>query len=148
VALIWSTPRDVTGRWVSDDPIPATEDQIETLLDDAEDTILREFPDLPERVGDGPGMVPLRRVRKVAARVVIRHLRNPSGARSAQEGAGPFQRATTYGGDEPGGMYLTDQDRRELGGTKTGRAFQIDMTPMWNTAPLDRSIDPVLWYEV
>ncbi|WP_191480147.1 Gp19/Gp15/Gp42 family protein [Nocardioides ochotonae] len=126
MALLWSTVSDVSDRWIGD-PVPATPAQIETLLGDAEDLIVREFPDMPDRIE--AGAVPLARVRRVAARVVIRHLRNPDGIRSRMEGAGPFQKNTTYGGDDPGALVLTDEDRADLGGTKSRRAYQIDMVP-------------------
>lgn len=131
----WTEPDDVTGRWIGDDPIPATEDQISTLIADAEDTILREFPTLPDRVytadapTDSDNPIPLFRVKKVVARVVIRHLRNPTGQRTRMEVAGPYTENVTYGGDSPGSLYLTDEDREELGGLLTGAAFTIDQTP-------------------
>lgn len=125
MSLTWTVPADVTTRWVGGE-LPATPEQITTLLEDAEDLISREFPEL--KVGDKLGEVPLRRVKRVAARVVIRHLQNPSGVRSATEGAGPFQRSTTFSGDEPGALYLTDEDYRDLG-RQLGGAFTIDTTP-------------------
>lgn len=132
MALTWTKPDNVTGRWVGG-TIPATTEQITTLLEDAEDLILREFPGL--KVGDGQSEVPLKRVQRVAARVVIRHLRNPDGIRSASEGAGPFQRTTTFGGDEPGALYLTDEDLRDLGRVPGG-AFTIDTSgPVYTSGP-------------
>lgn len=128
---MWTEVHDVRDRWVSG-TLTATDSQIETLLDDAEDTILGEFPTIQTDIDNAA--IPLARVRKVAARVVIRHLRNPDGVRATSEGAGPFQRQTTYGGSEPGAMYLTDEDRAELGNRRGGRAFQIDSTPLDLTA--------------
>lgn len=130
MALIWTEPADVTDRWLGSD-VPASNDQLEKLLGDAEDTILREFPDLPERVGDETGQVPELRVQKVAARMVIRLLRNPEGYRQVQEGAGPFTEGRTFGGSQPGEMYLTDEDRADLGNVREGKAFTIDQTPEW-----------------
>lgn len=140
--LVWTTTADVRDRWIGDEPLKATDPQIKTLLEDAEDTVLREFPDMVSRVAraagldttDGP-MTPLRRVKKVIARMVIRHLRNPKGIRQTQEGAGPFQRSMTMGGEEPGAIYLTDEDRAELGGHRSGGAFTIDTLP--SVAPPD-----------
>lgn len=137
MALLWTEPADVVSRWVGTDAPSVDNPVLPTLLEDAEDTALREFPDLLERVdGDGttvPNTIPVRRVKKVLARVVIRHLRNPEGFRQTQEGAGPFQRGTTFGGEEPGSLYLTDEDRAELGGTLSGSAFTIDQTPQIDT---------------
>lgn len=127
MALKWTTAEDVTSRWVGDEPAPADTTQIELLLEDVEDTILREFPKIDTALDEGT--LPLLRVKKVAARVVIRHLRNPSGKRSTQQGAGPFQQTETWGGDEPGSPYLTDEDRAELGGNRSGGAFTIDSLP-------------------
>lgn len=128
MSLLWTEATDVADRWIGG-PIPASPAQIETLLEDVEDLILTEFPELPDRVGDDPGQVPLSRVKRVAARVALRHLKNPDGVRSQMEGAGPFQKNTTYGGDDPGALFLTDADRADLGGTKSRRAFQVDMVP-------------------
>jgi len=127
--MAYATYNDVLTRWISEGDLPATETQIATLLEDAEDTILREFPDLEERLNSGE--LPTARVAKVEARMVIRHLRNPAGIRSAQMGAGPYQQTTTYGGEEPGSLYLTEDDKRELRGASSnkGKAFSVDTTP-------------------
>lgn len=127
MALVWASTQDVTDRWIGENPLPATDAQIATLLEDAEDVILREFKTLEADVA--AGTVPARRVAKVAARMVIRHLQNPSGMRQVQHTAGPFMEGLTYGGAEPGALYLTDEDRAELGGARSRSAFMIDMTP-------------------
>lgn len=126
MALLWTEPADVRSRWIGEKPLPE-DTQIATLLEDAEDTVLAEFPDLPDRVEAEE--IPEARVKKVVARIVMRHLRNPEGTRQRQSGAGPYQESITYGGDEPGSMYLTDEDRAELGGVGQGAAFTIDQTP-------------------
>lgn len=120
----WTTAADVTSRWIGDEPPPADTAAIETLLEDVEDTILREFPNIETAIDEAT--VPLLRVQKIAARIVIRHLRNPAGKRSAQRGAGPFQQSETWGGAEPGSPYLSDEDRAELGGNRSGSAFSVD----------------------
>lgn len=141
MALTWTTPADVTDRWLGSD-LDVTNDQIERLLEDAEDTVLREFPDLPERVGVSGG-VPLVRVQKVVARMVIRLLRNPEGLRQVQEGAGPYTENRTYGGAQPGELFLTDEDRAELGNTREGRAFSIDQSPAEDDLP-----SPAFWFQL
>ena len=131
MALTWTSAADVTSRWVGGEEIPATTEQISALLEDAEDTLLGEFPTIVVgTVGSTPeGAVPLRRVQKVLARVVIRHLRNPGGVRTHQKGAGPYQDTITYGGNEPGALFLTDEDRSELGLSRQGSAFTINSMP-------------------
>lgn len=136
---MWTNYDDVASRWISG-VIPADETQVTTLIGDAEDTIIREYPDIQDRIDEGS--LPVERVQKVTARMVIRFLRNPTGVRSVTQGAGPFQQSTTFGGDEPGAMYLTDADRYELAGptSQKGKAFSVDMTPQGAHVPM-----PDLW---
>lgn len=126
--MAWATAQDVRDRWLGPGSIPVSDQQLTILIADAEDTVLRAFPDIQQRVDDGD--LPLDRVVKVVCRMVIRHIRNPEGIRSTQQGAGPFQVSRTYGGDEPGVLYLSDQDMAELAPGRRGRAFTIDTTPM------------------
>lgn len=126
MALLWASLDDVKDRWLEGE-IPATDTQLTTLLEDAEDTILGEFPNLQDRIDDGE--LPERRVVKVATRVVIRHLRNPNGVRTTQHIEGPYHQSVTFGGDEPGALYLTDADRAELQGRSFHGAFTIDAIP-------------------
>lgn len=124
---MWTTYQDVVDRWFGS-ALPATQAQIETLIADAEDTILREVPDVQARIDDDS--LPLIRVVKVTYNIVARVLRNPSGMRSLTRGAGPFQESVTMGGDEPGALYMTEQDKRELQVSEQGTdAFAVDMTP-------------------
>lgn len=139
---MWTSYADVTDRWVGGS-VPADEAQITTLIADAEDTILREYPDIQARIDDTT--TPVERVIKVVARVVIRHLRNPTGQRSTTQGAGPFQQSITFGGDEPGALYLTDADRYELSGPTShkGKAFSVEMTPAGFVQPYPNLWEPL-----
>lgn len=127
---MWTTTTDVRSRWVGPDPIPDDEAVLATLIDDAEDTILREFPDLQDRIDDES--LPVGRVVKVVCRMVIRHLRNPAGIRSEQDSAGPFAKGRTFGGQEPGSLSLSDADRADLSvpGVSSRKAFVIDLMPV------------------
>ena len=130
MALLWSAPDDVRSRWVSDSPLTVDDAALNVLLEDAEDLVLSEFPDISERI---PSPIPVLRVKRVIARVVIRHLKNPDGVRVQMETAGPFSDQRTFSGDSPGALYLTDQDRSDLSpSVAPGKAFQIDMTPKAN----------------
>jgi len=129
--MAWTSPQDVKDRWLLGE-VPVPDSQLAVLIGDAEDTVGSEFSDIQSRID--ALTLPLVRVQKVVARMVIRHIRNPEGIRQISEGTGPFTGSRTYGGDEPGAMYLTDEDRAELAGTKTGqRAFTIDTVP--STSP-------------
>lgn len=144
MALLWTEVSDVRERWLGVTPLEATDAQISTLLEDAEDTILREFPDIEDRMTDPDNPLPARTVVKVAARMVIRHIRNPEGVRTTQETAGVFSESRTSGGTEPGAMYLTDDERNELAPVRKGKAFSIDQTPASWTDPEP----PNLWLTI
>lgn len=124
---MWATSQDVRDRWLAPQPIPASDAQLQILIADAEDVIIREYPDIQSRIDNGD--LPLARVVRVVARMVIRVLRNPQGIRQVQQTAGPYQAATTYGGDEPGELYLADEDHADLA-PAVRRAFSIDTTPV------------------
>lgn len=144
MALLWTDASDVKDRWLGGE-MEATDAQIERLLADAEDTVLREFPDIADRIGDPPDKtLPLLRVQKVVARMVIRHLRNPEGVRTVQETGGPYSETRTVGGNDPGAMYLTDDERAELSEARTGKAFTIDQTP----ASWSEPAGPDLWLTI
>lgn len=126
---MWTTPDDVRGRWVASAPLSFSDEQIQRHIDDAEDVILAEFPSL---AADVPDRVPKARVVRVVARMVIRLLRNGDGLRSTNQSTGPFSAQTTYAGDNPGEIYLTDEDRRDLGGRRSRRkAFSIYPGGVW-----------------
>ena len=135
MALLFTSASDVTKRWIGDDPIPAETATSETRREDAEDAILREFPDGPARRAEDPPTLTVARVQKVAARMVLRVLRNPKGLRTATETEGPYSSNETFAGDRPGEIFLSAQDRADLTATQTGkRAFTVDASP--NSAPL------------
>lgn len=114
----------VTKRWPADEPMPFTDDQLDELIGDVEDLLIGRIPDLPGRIGSE---VPRRRLERIMARILIRHARNPAGIRTLQESGGSYSASTTYAGDTPGDLVLTDDDVRDLlNPARTGRqAFTI-----------------------
>lgn len=112
---------DLRAGWISPQSLDAfTAETIQRKLDEAEDAARAAVPDLDARIHDG--RIPLIRAQRIIKRVVTRALRNPAGVRMQQESTGPFSGSITYGGDEPGEIYLTPEDRAELlGRTRTGR---------------------------
>lgn len=120
---LWVTPEDVVERWVGDDP-PALDGVVVRLVDDAETILRATYPDLVDRVGLS---VDPNAVKLVVARMVSRVLRNPDGTRQVTETVGPFSRNRTFGGDTPGAMALTAEERRLLGDT-AGRSTAFTVT--------------------
>lgn len=124
---MWATVQDVSDRWLTGE-LPATETQIQTLIDDAEDKILTEYPLTVENIA--AGIIREGTVKRVVARMVLRVLRNPEGYRTTQTATGPFSESTTHAGDNPGEVYLSDDDRRDLGGARAkGRAYTVSTIP-------------------
>ena len=121
-APLRTSAADVRARWLSG-PLSVDDERIEILLGDVEDFLAGEFPDLDERLADG--RLTAARLRRVVVRIASRVLRNPDGYRQVSSGTGPFTGSATYGGDHPGEIYVTDEDRKDLvdrGKTSTRRA--------------------------
>ena len=115
----WTSAEDVRVRWLAG-PLSVEDEQIDVLLADVEDFLTGEFPDLTELLADG--RLTASRLRRVIVRIASRVLRNPSGYRQVTSGTGPFTGSATYGGDQPGEVYVTDEDRKDLIGRGKGRA--------------------------
>ena len=106
------TAEDVKSRWLLASPIPVNDQALNVLIEDAEDVIAQALPQIDSWIANGD--LPVERYRRVAARIIIRQLKNPEGVRTRQETQGPFSGMTTMAGDNPGELYLTDADRIEL----------------------------------
>lgn len=117
----WADAEDVRLRWLSG-PLSVEDEQIEVLLEDIEDFLTGEFKDLEERIADG--RLSEKRLTRVIVRIAIRVLRNPAGYRQVTSGTGPFTGSATYGGDQPGEIYVTDEDRKDLIGRGKGRSVK------------------------
>lgn len=105
--MAWVDPEDVLARWVGDSPPDA--DALVPLIKDAEVIIRYNFPTIDARLDeDEPTLAD--RIAFVVSRMVIRAVRNPEGLRSIQDGAGPFQTTRTFGGDEPGSLWLISEE--------------------------------------
>lgn len=123
----WATVIDVKDRYIGGD-LPASDSEIQVLLDDAEDIVRREVPNVDDLILSED--IPEARMRRVLANMVIRVLRNPDGYRSTNLTSGPFTQGYTWAGDNPGTLTLTDEDKDDLmPGIGGQRAFSVDMMP-------------------
>ena len=124
---MWATVDDIKDRYIGGD-LPASDAEIQVLIDDAEDIIRREVPDVEDLIESGE--IPENRVRRIVAKMVIRVLRNPDGYRSTNLTSGPFSQGYTWAGDNPGELTLTDEDKDDLlPGMGGQRAFTVDLMP-------------------
>lgn len=138
---MWATVGDVKDRYIGGD-LPASDAEIQVLVDDAEDIIRREVPDVEDLIESGE--IPENRVRRIVAKMVIRVLRNPDGYRSTNLTSGPFSQGYTWAGDNPGELTLTDEDKDDLlPGMGGQRAFTVDLMPdgAGSDGPWNRPID-------
>lgn len=128
---MFATVEDVKSRWLTGSaagPIPATDAQLAQLIADAEDIIETEYPQIEQDVL--AGRVRKASVVRVVARMIIYRLQTAGYVRTATENQGPFSGSTTFAGDNPGELYLTEDDKRTLGGRRAkGKAFTVSTIP-------------------
>ena len=136
--MAWATSEDVLDAWIGDGA-PTDLAKVETWIGMAERLIRREVPDLQGRLDAEAELVPpvtdlLDTVRDIVISMVTRVFKNPDGKRSIQSASGPLSESITFGGDNPGGLFLSDDERKALLGGRSGqRAFMVDMIP--STSP-------------
>lgn len=123
---MWASVDDVRRRWMGSS-WDFTDEQVQALLDDAEDAVRAAVPSVNADIA--ANVLPVERVTRVVCRVVLRVLRNPDGKRSTNVTTGPFSQNETYAGDNPGEVYLTDEDRRDLEGSRARRRRAFTVMP-------------------
>lgn len=132
--MAWTDASYVTGSWIGDGA-PTDSEQVRLWIDKAERLIRREVPDFQGRLDAEADEAPtstelLDTARDVVVAMVTRVFRNPEGRRSTQTATGPYSESITFGGEQPGGLYLTGEELSALRGVSQGsRAFTIDMIP-------------------
>lgn len=127
--MAWVVAQNVLDAWIGDDA-PTDTALVDVWVGKAERLIKSHVPDLQTRIDDDISGDLLADTRDVVVDAVIRKFRNPEGLRQVTDNTGPFGNSRTYGGNEPGALYLTDEDLRKLRGTASaGGAFTIDTIP-------------------
>jgi len=124
----WTTPAMVIDSWVGEGAPVGQTTLVQTWIDRAERMLRKRIPSLEARMAlDPPETDLLETVQDVVSNMVQRVFRNPEGTRTSQSTTGPFSQSVTYGGDQPGYLWLTDDEADSLQLTSTGsKAFQID----------------------
>ena len=125
--MSWTSPSDVTSRWVGSN-VPTDTDLLTALISDAEQIILAEYPGIQQRIDDD--LIPVERVIFVVTQMVTRVLRNPEGLSSWQQATGPFSQSRTFSSGEGSlGIYLSDSELKLLAPVRRGKAFEVDLAP-------------------
>lgn len=127
----WTTAAEVVAAWIGDDA-PADLAKVDLWVGRAERLIRARIPGIADRVVAEPVVEPdlVDNVKDVVTSMVQRVFRNPEGVRTRQESTGPFSGSITLGGDQPGELWLTDDEKARLSlSGSTGGAFTIDTIP-------------------
>lgn len=128
--MAWTFDSDVISAWIGSDA-PDDLALVTTWIAKAERLIRSAVPGIQARIDSGTEPDLLANTSDVVIEMVTRKFRNPEGLRTVQESTGPFSGSRTYGGSEPGSLYLTDEELRKLSIAAPGgqRAFSVSMIP-------------------
>lgn len=127
--MAWTTANEVIDAWIGDDA-PTNSTLITVWIGKAERLVKVKVPGIQARVDAGEEDL-LDNVKDVVTSMLQRLFRNPEGVRTRQETTGPFTGSVTLGGDQPGELWLTDDDVSRLVPASAGHgAFTIDTIPV------------------
>jgi hypothetical protein len=130
--MAWTSAAEVIAAWIGDDA-PTDTAKIDLWIGRAERMLRSRVAGLEARMFAQPTTEPdlQESVSDVITSMVQRVFRNPEGVRTRQETTGPFSGSVTLGGDQPGELWITDDElsRVSLTGTNRG-AFTIDTIPV------------------
>jgi hypothetical protein len=147
--MAWTTADEVVNAWIGNDA-PTNLALVGVWVDKAERLLRSKIPDLQGRMDAGSSVEPdlAGNVTDVVVAMVQRVFRNPEGVRQRQEGTGPFTGSVTYGGDQPGALWVTDSEVALLSAAGASKgAFTIDMIP--SSSPFSGSyVSPLNAWEI
>lgn len=129
--MSWVSPADVIDSWVGGN-VPADASKLQVWIDRAERLVRRRIPDLQTRIDLEAELVPpvtdlIDTAKDAVIEMVTEVFKNPDGKRSIQSASGPLSESTTFGGDNPGKLFLSRQQEDLLSGSNPGEAFSVDM---------------------
>lgn len=125
--MAWATAQDVLDDWIGSDQ-PVNDATLARWVGRAERLLRHEFPTLQTRLDSGNEPDLLDSIRDVISAMVTRVFRNPEGIRSQSSGAGSYTESVTFGGAQPGGLFITDRERALLmppGEGRPGAAYTV-----------------------
>lgn len=130
----WTTAAEVVAAWIGPDA-PTDLALVDRWVGKAERLIRATIPGIGVRVAADPVVEPdlMDNVKDVVTAMVQRVFRNPEGVRTRQESTGPFSGSVTLGGDQPGELWITDDELKRIGPAGSSGAVSIDMIP--STSP-------------
>lgn len=130
--MAWTTAAEVVAAWIGGDA-PTDTALVDVWVGKAERLLRAKVPGLSARVAADPVVEPdlLGNVKDVVTAMVQRVFRNPEGIRTRQESTGPFGGSVTYGGDQPGALWVSDAELSLISPAGSNRgAFTVDTIPV------------------
>lgn len=130
--MAWTTAAEVVAAWIGGDA-PTDTAKVAVWIDKAERLLRGKVPTLAARRAATPVTEPdlSGNIADVVTAMVQRVFRNPEGVRQRQEGSGPFTGSVTYGGDQPGALWVTDAELALISPVGSNRgAFTVDTIPV------------------
>jgi hypothetical protein len=128
--MAWTTAAEVVAAWIGDDA-PTDSAKVDLWIGKAERLLRAKSPDLQSRLDAALDLDLLSNIQDVVTSMVQRVFRNPEGVRTRQETTGPFSGSVTLGGDQPGELWVTDDELARISGAGLNRgAFTIDTIPI------------------
>ena len=130
--MAWTSSAEVVAAWIGGDA-PTDSALVGVWVEKAERLLRAKVPTLAARVDADPLTEPdlLGNVKDVVSAMVQRVFRNPEGIRTRQESTGPFGGSVTYGGDQPGSLWVSDAELAMISPSGSNRgAFTIDTIPV------------------
>ena len=126
--MAWTAASEVVAAWIGDDA-PTDLALVDRWVGRAERLVRSKVPGIQPRI-TAAEIDLLDNVKDVVTSMVQRVFRNPEGVRTRQESTGPFSGSITLGGDQPGELWLTDDEMSRLAPASASRgAFTIDTIP-------------------
>ncbi|AYD89673.1 hypothetical protein D5R93_05735 [Actinomyces lilanjuaniae] len=113
VMPVLAEAQDVRDAWLLDVEDLPGEEALTRLVGRATRRLLGLDRRLASRLATDPDLAST--ARDVVVDMVLRVVSNPERIRTSSETTGPLTRSVTFGGDDPGGLYISDEEMRALG---------------------------------
>lgn len=130
-ATPWASPDDVRGVWLLDEEDLPDDTKISKWIARAQrliESTRRQYAPssqpIAARIAGDESLAET--VSDLVVAMVCRVFSNPEGVRSAMDVTGPLTSNVTYGGDDPGTLYVTSKEMASVGvARRRQRAFSV-----------------------
>jgi hypothetical protein len=132
--MAWAVAQDVLDAWIGEGA-PFNTASVTYWVGRAERLVRSSVPGLQARIDSGLEPDLSDDVRDVVVAMVERKFRNPEGVRTRQESTGPFSGSVTMGGDQPGELWITDDELKRISPPSSLGPFTVAVDTIPVTSP-------------